>query len=230
MAARATIAVDGTSTQAGPSSDAVISASGSDVPRQAQECEPFVAARFDGTWCIGHICPSPCSQVHSALTAADAVGGQRAVGMDTSRQRWNTSHPQATRASRGRIQRIGGRLPQLSRQVRFVSASARGRRHAVHPGVDNHLAVVVVAVERDAGGHRHAGLRSEIGPERIELVLSFSDAMAFRAYAIEALRKSTTCALPTGRCPGRCRWRRARRAIALRARWPRSCRSWSPRA
>jgi len=118
--ARAMVAVAGVSTPAGPMSDAVMAAVGSDVLRHAQGCESLFGVDVrDGLWCIGHICPSPCSQVHSAPTAAAALGGQSAVGIETSRQSWNTSHAEATKASRGRIQSIAVQtITTRSRQSR----------------------------------------------------------------------------------------------------------------
>ena len=48
---------DGASTAAGPMSEAVIAATGSDVGRHEQECDP--GFDLDLTWCIGQIRPSP---------------------------------------------------------------------------------------------------------------------------------------------------------------------------
>ena len=57
-------AAAGASTAGGPISDAAIAAIGSDVLRQEQESESGVDFDADREWCIGHICPSPWSQVH----------------------------------------------------------------------------------------------------------------------------------------------------------------------
>lgn len=92
-------------TAGGPISEAAIAVTGSDVLRQEHECDDEPVFDFVCTWCIGHICPSPCSQVHSAPTAPADIA-HKAVGTDTSRQHWNTSQPAATRASRIRIQRM----------------------------------------------------------------------------------------------------------------------------
>jgi hypothetical protein len=87
----------GASTAAGPSSDSAIAARGSAVLRHEQERDPDVGLEPDRVWCIGHICPSPWSQVHSAPTVLADVVEHNAVGTDTSKPRWSTSQPPATR-------------------------------------------------------------------------------------------------------------------------------------
>jgi len=94
------------STAAGPTRADAIAASGSEVLRQEQECDPGAPWDFVRVWCIGHICPSPWSQVHSAPIVFTDVIEQSVVGTAISSASCNTSQPAATRPSRGRIQRI----------------------------------------------------------------------------------------------------------------------------
>lgn len=109
----AAAALEGAITATGPTSEAAIAASGSEVLRQEQERGSDADLALDLTWCIGHICPSPCSQVHSAVTELAAIVARNMVGIETSKQRSNTSQPAAARASRDRVHGIAARLPQL---------------------------------------------------------------------------------------------------------------------
>ena len=80
----------------GPTSDAAMADMGSAVLRQEHDFD------FEGltVWCIGHIAPSSCAQVH---WAADALGipTQSTIGADTNDESWTTSHAPTSR----RVQR-----------------------------------------------------------------------------------------------------------------------------
>ena len=102
------------STAAGPTRTDATAASGSELLRQEQECDPGAPCDFVRVWCIGHICPSPWSHVHSLPTVFADVIEHSAVGTEISRAPWNTSQPAATHASRRRIQDI--RLNRLPRR------------------------------------------------------------------------------------------------------------------
>ena len=95
-----------TSTATGPISAAAIAANGSEVLRQEHDCDPDAPCDCVRVWCIGHICPSPWSQVHSAPAVVADVIEHSVVGTEINSASWNTSQSAAMRASRGRTQDI----------------------------------------------------------------------------------------------------------------------------
>jgi len=117
------------STAAGPTRADAIVPSGSEVLRQEHECDPGTPWDFVRVWCIGHICPSPWSQVHSAPAVFADVIEQSVVGTEINRASWNTSQPAATRASRGRIQdmRVKDYHAQTYESLRRLLARPRQR-------------------------------------------------------------------------------------------------------
>jgi hypothetical protein len=115
---------EGASTAAGPISEAAIADIGSDVLRQEQERESDGDVDFPRVWCIGHICPSPWSHVHSAPMALADVVEQMAVGTDTSKLRWSTSQPPATPRTQRRMLCIRGQPNTIHSTHAWTDANA----------------------------------------------------------------------------------------------------------
>lgn len=63
------------------------------VPRHEQDDLDFAAG-----WCIGHVCPSPWSQVHSCTAVPAGIPAQSATGAPARTAAWEMSHAVTTHA------------------------------------------------------------------------------------------------------------------------------------